>query len=116
MDFLFGMPGERADDVEATLQQMDRLVQRGAKVHGHTFMPLPGTPFRRAAPGALTEDVRLRLKQLASSGSLYGQWEQQEHTAREIAARQAGGEASSSRKPNSPTPTITAMTATARDR
>ena len=116
VDFLFGMPGERDDDVEATLQQMDRLVQRGAKVHGHTFMPLPGTPFRRAAPGALTEDVRLRLKQLASSGSLYGQWEQQEHTAREIAARQAGGEASSSRKPNSQTPTITAMTATARDR
>jgi B12-binding domain/radical SAM domain protein len=88
VDFLFGMPEETVDDVEATLQQMDRLVAAGAKVHGHTFMPLPGTPFRRAAPGALTDAVRLRLKNLASKGSLYGQWEQQERTAREIAARE----------------------------
>ena len=86
VDFLFGMPEEGPEDVEATLQQMDRLVAVGAKVHGHTFMPLPGTPFRRAAPGALTPEVRLRLKNLASKGSLYGQWEQQEQVAQQIAA------------------------------
>jgi len=86
VDFLFGMPEEGPEDVEATLQQMDRLVAAGAKVHGHTFMPLPGTPFRRAAPGALTPEVRLRLKNLASKGSLYGQWEQQEQVAQELAA------------------------------
>ena len=73
-------------DVDATLALMDRLVTRGAKVHGHTFLPLPGTPFRRAAPGALTPAVRLRLRQLASKGQLYGQWEQQEATARDLAA------------------------------
>lgn len=87
VDYLFGMPGETPEDVDATLAQMDRLVEAGAKVHGHTFMPLPGTPFRRAAPGALTPEVRLRLKNLASQGSLYGQWEQQEQTAREIAGQ-----------------------------
>lgn len=86
VDFLFGMPEEGPEDVEATLQQMDRLVAAGAKVHGHTFMPLPGTPFRRAAPGALTPEVRLRLKNLASKGSLYGQWEQQEQVAQALAA------------------------------
>ncbi len=86
VDFLFGLPGEEPADVDATLSLMDRLVARGARVHGHTFLPLPGTPFRRAAPGALTADVRRRLRHLASKGQLYGQWEQQEATARELAA------------------------------
>lgn len=89
VDFLFGMPGETPADVDATLAQMDRLVARGAKVHGHTFIPLPGTPFRRAAPGALTPEVRLRLRNMASRGALYGQWEQQERTAQAIAADRA---------------------------
>ena len=84
VDFLLGLPGEEAPDVEATLQLMDRLVERGAKVHGHTFLPLPGTPFRKAAPGVLTAPVRTRLRNLASKGQLYGQWEQQEVTAREL--------------------------------
>ena len=88
VDFLFGMPGESEGDVEATLALMDRLVAQGARVHGHTFMPLPGTPFRRAAAGALTPVLRKRLLQLASQGAVYGQWEQQETTALEIAAWQ----------------------------
>ncbi|MCA8952373.1 MAG: TIGR04013 family B12-binding domain/radical SAM domain-containing protein [Planctomycetes bacterium] len=87
VDFLFGLPGEESADVEATFALMDRLVARGAKVHGHTFMPLPGTPFRRAAAGALGPEVRRRLLALSSSGALYGQWQQQEHTARELSRR-----------------------------
>lgn len=87
VDFLFGMPGEQPADVEATLALMDRLVARGAKVHGHTFLPLPGTPFRKAAPGALTPELRQRLLAMASKGQVYGQWQQQEHTAREMAGR-----------------------------
>ena len=89
VDFLFGMPGEEADDVDATFAMMDRLVARGAKVHGHTFLPLPGTPFRRAAPGALTAQRRRQLRALASKGQLYGQWEQQERTAQELARGRA---------------------------
>ncbi|MFY9344312.1 MAG: TIGR04013 family B12-binding domain/radical SAM domain-containing protein [Planctomycetota bacterium] len=86
VDFLLGLPGEQPADVDATLALMDRLVARGGKVHGHTFLPLPGTPFRKAAPGALTGEVRLRLRNLASKGQLYGQWEQQEATAAAMAA------------------------------
>ena len=93
VDFLLGLPGEEPGDVDATLALMDRLVARGAKVHGHTFLPLPGTPFRKAAPGALTADVRRRLKQLASKGQLYGQWEQQEATARAMAGGRAASRA-----------------------
>ncbi|HEX6813776.1 MAG TPA: TIGR04013 family B12-binding domain/radical SAM domain-containing protein [Planctomycetota bacterium] len=87
VDFLFGLPGEEPGDVEATLQLMDRLVLHGARVHGHTFLPLPGTPFRKAAPGVLTGPMRQRLRAMASKGQLYGQWEQQEVTARELASR-----------------------------
>ena len=89
VDFLLGLPGEDGADVEATLQLMDRLVARGAKVHGHTFLPLPGTPFRKAPAGALTADVRRRLRNLASKGQLYGQWEQQEVTAQAMVATRA---------------------------
>jgi B12-binding domain/radical SAM domain protein len=87
VDFLLGLPGEEVADVDATLALMDRLVARGAKVHGHTFLPLPGTPWQKAAPGALDDAVRLRLRNLASKGQLYGQWEQQEATAQAMAAR-----------------------------
>jgi B12-binding domain/radical SAM domain protein len=85
VDFLFGLPGEDAAAVAATLALMDRLVERGARVHGHTFMPLPGTPFRRAAPGRLSPALRRQLQLLASRGQAYGQWEQQETTAQELA-------------------------------
>jgi B12-binding domain/radical SAM domain protein len=87
VDFLFGLQAETAADVKTTLQTMDRLVDLGARVHGHTFLPLPGTPFRRAAPGALPPRLRRRLQVLASRGQAYGQWEQQEVMAGELAAR-----------------------------
>ncbi|MGE3173664.1 MAG: TIGR04013 family B12-binding domain/radical SAM domain-containing protein [Planctomycetota bacterium] len=89
VDFLFGLPGETADDAAATLRLMDRLVERGARVHGHTFLPLPGTPFRRAAPGALDPALRRRLLQLASKGAAYGQWQQQEAVAQDLARLRA---------------------------
>lgn len=89
VDFLLGLPGEDDTDVDATLQLMDRLVARGAKVHGHTFLPLPGTPFQKAPAGALTAEVRRRLRNLASKGQLYGQWEQQEATGQAMVAQRS---------------------------
>jgi hypothetical protein len=62
-------------------------------------LPLPGTPFRKAAPGALSPPVRRRLEQLATKGQLYGQWRQQEATAQEMAsARQLLAAAPRSRR------------------
>lgn len=91
VDFLLGMPGEEPSDVEATLRLMDRLVERGAKVHGHTFLPLPGTPWRKAPPGAITAEVRRILLGLVARGHMYGQWEGQEVTARELATQRVSG-------------------------
>lgn len=87
VDFIFGLPGETADDVEATLACAERLASLGARIHGHTFLPLPGTPLRSAPPGRVADDVRRRLDQLAASGALYGQWRAQEGLAADLAAR-----------------------------
>jgi len=91
VDFIFGLPGEEPDDVEATLALAERLADRGARVHGHTFMPLPGTPFRKEAPGRIEAAARRRLDRLAARGRLYGQWARQEGIAQSLAARRAAG-------------------------
>ena len=93
VDFILGLPGEEPDDVEATLRLAERLVELGAKVHGHTFMPLPGTPLRAERPGTIAAAARRRLDRLAARGGLYGQWAQQEAIARDLAARRAAGRA-----------------------
>lgn len=86
VDFIFGLPGEEPVDVEASLALADRLSARGACVHAHAFMPLPGTPWKNAKPGVLTDETIRRIEALASSAKVYGQWKQQMQVARELAA------------------------------
>ena len=87
VDFILGLPGETSDDVRATLALMRELADVGAKVHGHTFMPLPGTPYRDAPPGSVDEETQRELDRLASQGRLYGHWKQQVALAQGIATR-----------------------------
>ena len=87
VDFILGMPGEGPEDVRATLALMNRLAELGAKVQGHTFMPLPGTPYRDAAPGSVDDETQRELDRLASQGRLYGHWKQQVKLANGIAER-----------------------------
>lgn len=77
IDFLFGLPGETEDDALQSLELARRLTEAGARAHGHTFMPLPGTPFKSAPRGSYTARVRLALENMASAGKLYGQWQRQ---------------------------------------
>lgn len=85
VDVIFGMPGESEADVTATLELCRDLVGLGARIHTHTFLPLPGTPWRDQPPGAVTPAVRARLAELTTRGAAYGSWERQEHVARELA-------------------------------
>ena len=66
VDFIFGLPGETPDDMEASLGLAERLARRGARIHGHTFMPLPGTPLRAAPQGQVAERALARLHRLES--------------------------------------------------
>lgn len=82
VDFIFGLPGAEDEDRELTLKAMKDLASMGAIIHGHTFMPLAGTPFAKEAPSAIPDAFRRELKRLASQAKLFGQWESQERTGK----------------------------------
>jgi radical SAM superfamily enzyme YgiQ (UPF0313 family) len=84
VDFLFGLPDETADDRALTIALADRLVARGARIHSHAFMPLPGTPLAGARPTAIAADVAAAIARLESRGAAYGQWRQQAQIAGEL--------------------------------
>lgn len=101
VDLLFGLPGEGDADVEASLRLAEQLAGMGARVHGHTFMPLPGTPLRDAAAGSISDGALVRLERLSSSGALYGSWRRQ----RDVAAALVELRPTRRRRP-SPLPTV----------
>jgi B12-binding domain/radical SAM domain protein len=81
VDLIFGLPGEEAEDVAATLRLMEDLVVMGAVLHTHTFMPLPGTPLESAPPGRVDPALHPILDRLASQGHQIGQWRKQQEIA-----------------------------------
>jgi B12-binding domain/radical SAM domain protein len=82
VDFIFGMPGETQEDIDASLDFMKRLTDMGARVHSHTFMPLVGTPLSNGKPGIVDEKTKGMLESLRSRGLEYGHWKQQETIAK----------------------------------
>jgi radical SAM superfamily enzyme YgiQ (UPF0313 family) len=90
VDLIFGLPGERAEDVAATLRLMEDLVALGAVLHTHTFMPLPGTPLEHAPPGRVDPALHPLLDRLASEGHQIGQWRKQEALARQMQPSRTG--------------------------
>jgi B12-binding domain/radical SAM domain protein len=87
VDLIFGLPGEETDDVAATLRLMEDLVEMGAVLHTHTFMPLPGTPLECTPPGTVDPALHPLLDRLASQGHQIGQWRKQEQIAWRAMAR-----------------------------
>jgi B12-binding domain/radical SAM domain protein len=84
VDFIFGMPGESEDEAMASIRLAEDLARAGARIHGHTFMPLPGTPWRHATPQQVSPEALAALKRLVSHGKLYGSWQKQQRTALEL--------------------------------
>jgi B12-binding domain/radical SAM domain protein len=78
VDFIFGLPGENEDDEKETAQFMKKLIMRGAKIHAHSFLPLPGTHFHDAQPAIISPFLRHFLGKIARDGFLFGQWQTQE--------------------------------------
>lgn len=84
VDLIFGMPGETEDETMATVLLADRLAGLGARLHGHTFMPLPGTPWRDEPPARLSRVCLAALKRMTAEGKIYGTWERQRGVAHEL--------------------------------
>ncbi|ROP27860.1 B12-binding domain/radical SAM domain protein [Couchioplanes caeruleus] len=90
VDMIFGMPGEGATEVAESLALAGELADLGARIHAHTFMPLPGTPWRDAPPGDVDPATISEVDRLSRRGALYGHWQKQRgHAARLAAAAQA---------------------------
>jgi B12-binding domain/radical SAM domain protein len=84
VDFLFGLPGETNEDVKKTMALAQTLTDLGARIHSHTFMPLPGTPFQQSAAGSINKPTRIALTELEIQGKAYGKWKSQIQTARQL--------------------------------
>lgn len=85
VDFIFGLPGETEDDIIATIKIMRDLSKMGARIHAHTFIPLPQTPFAKAAAGRIGNRMQIYIDRLVSDGILYGDWLEQERIGKRIA-------------------------------
>jgi B12-binding domain/radical SAM domain protein len=79
VDFVFGSPEETREDRQATLSLMEEMIQRwGAKIHAHTFLPLPGTPLFQKEPTPLDGGTRNSLLEWEKRKKLDGWWKEHE--------------------------------------
>lgn len=86
VDFIFGLPGETDEDRRLSIKMIEELTSAGAKVHSHTFIPLPGTPLASAETGTVDEELARYLSRLANKGLQFGQWKRQQELAKEASA------------------------------
>ncbi len=84
VDILFGLPGETEHDILLTRQFVEELSAMGARIHSHTFMPLPGTPLVDASAGTVDEKTSAVITRLESQGAAWGSWRQQEKVAEQL--------------------------------
>lgn len=76
VDFIFGLPCETEEDQLETLMLIKWLASKGAKVHSHYFMPLPGTSLEKFQPAPLSKEVAKVMGELALRGKVTGVWSQ----------------------------------------
>jgi B12-binding domain/radical SAM domain protein len=81
VDFIFGLPGENDEDIALTIRMMKDLSNRGARVHAHSFIPLPKTPFARKDAIRIKDTYRKVINTLISKGFAFGDWKRQERFA-----------------------------------
>ena len=85
VDMIFGLPGETDKELDVSIDMCQSLSELGAKVHGHVFMPLPGSAFENMPPGCLNQESRGKLGELSRRGILTGSWSAQEAMAQRLA-------------------------------
>jgi len=73
VDFIFGLPGETEHERLETHQVIDHLTEAyGARVHAHTFTPLPGTPLAHALPSTIDPQTRDKIEAMRGRGQVTG--------------------------------------------
>lgn len=82
VDFIFGLPNENEEDRRETRKLMKHLIKMGAKIHAHTFIPLPKTPFSNESPRKIDNKTRKFIKR--NLANIYGSWKKHEKFAFKI--------------------------------
>ena len=85
LDMIFGLPGEKERDIECNIEFMEEVLKNPkVRIHGHVFMPLPGTAFEMKRPGTIQKELAKSIGHYASIGRVYGSHFQQIKTARKF--------------------------------
>jgi len=84
VDFIFNLPNETEEDIDLTIDFMYKISDMGAKIHSHTFMPLPLTRFAYENVKDVNEKIIKTISKLSSQGLAYGEWKKQEKLAKDI--------------------------------
>ena len=85
VDFIFNLPNETEEDIDLTIDFMHKISEMGARIHSHTFMPLPLTKFAAEDVKNVDEKIIKIISKLSSRGLAYGEWQKQEKIAKDIA-------------------------------
>lgn len=85
VDFIFGLPNETEADIDKTIKVIKELASMGARIHTHSFIPLPKTAFEKEPVRKISNHLREILQELNSKGIAYGEWKKQEAVAVKIA-------------------------------
>jgi len=84
VDIIFGLPYEEEEDIKLTIKLILDLTKMGAKVHAHTFMPLPQTFFEKMPAGEINNELLKTLNKLIPKGLVFGNWKKQEELGKKI--------------------------------
>lgn len=85
VDFVFGFPEETMEDRRLSLSLMELMIQKhGARIHAHSYLPLPGTPLFRKEPSQVDSQTKNALAAWEGKGKLDGWWREQEGMAWQI--------------------------------
>ncbi len=80
IDFIFGLPGENEQDIIENIHFFQEILEnkiKNVKIHTHTFMPLPGTPFEDEKIGLVDSKIEKIIGKLAKAGKAYGEYQAQ---------------------------------------
>ncbi|ROR03525.1 B12-binding domain/radical SAM domain protein [Desulfosoma caldarium] len=83
VDFILGLPEETEEQMSRSVDFMEELAEKGARIHAHTFMPLPGSPWAARKPEPIPDTIQSRMERLISQGKLFGQWKAQAQWSRQ---------------------------------
>lgn len=86
LQMIAGIPGESDEDGAATALVCDEAVRRwDARIHMHTFMPLPGASMGFMRPSPIPPAISAFMNDYECRGFIEGHWRSQEEGNQEVA-------------------------------